>query len=107
MERGDIYLVSLETAGGRRQWPVLVVSPAAFNRVTTMPIVVPITLGAAPDRTAGFAVSLSDAGTRTTGVVHCDRPQVIDLTAREGRLVERAPTSLVDEILARLGPIFI
>jgi mRNA-degrading endonuclease toxin of MazEF toxin-antitoxin module len=106
MERGDIYLISADGAPGDRLRPVLIVSPGAFNRVTWTPIVVPITSGAPFERTAGFAVSLAGAGTRTAGVVHCDRPQAVDLTARGGRLVERAPVAVIDEVLARLGPIF-
>jgi mRNA interferase ChpB len=105
MERGDIYLISVDIAAPRER-PVLIVSPGSFNRVTWTPIVVPITADAAFERTAGFAVSLRGAGTRTTGTIHCDRPQAIDLTARGGRLVERAPIAVVDEVLARLAPIF-
>ncbi|MDP1665690.1 MAG: type II toxin-antitoxin system PemK/MazF family toxin [Methylobacter sp.] len=46
MERGDIYLVSLDPTSGREQQgtrPVLVVSPVAFNRATHTPVVLPIT----------------------------------------------------------------
>ncbi len=47
MERGDIWLVSLDpTHGHERQGrPVLVVSPGAFNRLTKVPVVLPITSG--------------------------------------------------------------
>jgi mRNA interferase ChpB len=76
MERGDIYLVSLDPTVGHEQQgkrPVLVVSPGKFNRLTRMPVVLPITTGGDFARTAGFAVSLIGAGTRTTGVVRCDQ----------------------------------
>jgi mRNA-degrading endonuclease toxin of MazEF toxin-antitoxin module len=49
MERGDIYLVSLDPTRGHEQQgrrPVLVVSPDAFNRLTKVPVVVPITTAA-------------------------------------------------------------
>src|ERR1700757_4403979 len=72
MERGDIYLVSLDPTQGHEQRgrrPVLVVSPGAFNRLTKVPIVLPITSGGSFGLTAGFAVSLTGAGTRITGVV--------------------------------------
>jgi mRNA interferase ChpB len=48
MGRGDTYLVSLDPSLGAEQQgtrSVLVVSPAAFNRITKMPIVLPITQG--------------------------------------------------------------
>ncbi|HXF88925.1 MAG TPA: type II toxin-antitoxin system PemK/MazF family toxin [Xanthobacteraceae bacterium] len=50
MERGDIYLVSLDPATGREQQgkqPVLVLSRSEFNRVTGLSIVAPITTGEA------------------------------------------------------------
>jgi len=50
-----------------------VISPDRFNRLTGVPVVVPITTGGGFTRTAGFAVSLARAGTRTTGVVRCDQ----------------------------------
>jgi mRNA interferase ChpB len=42
VNRGDIYLVSLDPTRGREQQgfrPVLVVSPAAFNAATRLPVV--------------------------------------------------------------------
>jgi len=108
MERGDIYLVSLDPASGHEQQgrrPVLVISPEAFNRVTRVPIVLPITTGGGFARTAGFAVPLTGAGTQTTGVVRCDQPRPLDLQARGARKIERAPQFIIDEVLARLAPI--
>ena len=60
MERGDIYLVSLDPTSGHEQQgtrPVLVVSPTAFNRLTRTPVVLPITSGGNFARTAGFAAA--------------------------------------------------
>jgi mRNA-degrading endonuclease toxin of MazEF toxin-antitoxin module len=108
MERGDIYLVSLDPASGHEQQgrrPVLVISPEAFNRVTNVPVVLPITTGGSFARTAGFAVPLTGAGTQTGGVVRCDQPRALDLQARGGRKIERAPQFIIDEVLARLAPI--
>jgi len=106
MERGDIYLVALDPTVGHEQQgrrPVLVVSATAFNRVTRLPVVLPITSGGSFARAAGFAVPLTGAGIKTTGVVRCDQPRTIDLQARKARLLERAPAEIVDEALARLG----
>ncbi|MBS0545678.1 MAG: type II toxin-antitoxin system PemK/MazF family toxin [Proteobacteria bacterium] len=109
MERGDIYLVSLDPTWGHEQQgtrPVLVVSPTAFNRLTKTPIVVPITSGGNFARMAGFAVALMGAGTATTGVVRCDQPRALDLSSRRGRKLESVPSAIMEEVLARLAPLF-
>jgi mRNA-degrading endonuclease toxin of MazEF toxin-antitoxin module len=104
MKRGEIWLVSLEPALGRR--PVLIVSPESFNRITKLPVILPITSHGNFARTAGFAVPLTAAGTKTTGVVRCDQPRTLDLSARGGRKLERIPDPIMDEVLARISPIF-
>ena len=109
MKRGDIWLVGLDPTAGHEQKgrrPVLIVSPEAFNRVTGVPVVLPITSGGSFARTAGFAVSLAGAGTKTTGVVRCDQPRALDLGARGGKKLETVPDAVMDEVLARLAPIF-
>jgi mRNA-degrading endonuclease toxin of MazEF toxin-antitoxin module len=109
VERGDIYLVSLDPTQGHEQRgrrPVIVVSPGAFNRLTKVPIVLPITTGGNFARVRGFTVSLVDVGTRTTGVIRCDQPRALDLEARDGRRLETAPAAIIDEVLARLAPLF-
>jgi len=108
MERGDIYLVSLDPTQGHEQRgrrPVLIISPGPFNRLTKVPVVLPITTGGNFARNAGFAVPLTDAGLRTTGIVCCDQPRALDIAARNGRRVERVPASVVDEVLARVATI--
>ena len=108
MKRGDIWLVGLDPTQGHEQRgrrPVLIVSPEAFNRVTGVPVVLPITSGGSFARTAGFAVSLARAGTKTTGVVRCDQPRALDLGARGGKKLETVPDAVMDEVLARLAPI--
>ncbi len=105
MERGDIYLVSLDPTQGHEQRgrrPVLVISPGPFNRLTKVPVVLPITTGGNFARTAGFAVPLATAGTRTTGIVRCDQPRALDIAARNGRKLEQVPASIIDEVLARV-----
>ena len=109
MERGDIYLVSFDPTSGHEQQgtrPVLVVSPEAFNRLTRTPVVLPITSGGNFARTAGFAVSLMGSGTQTTGTVRCDQPRALDIGSRCGRKLESVPQSVLDEVLAKVAPIF-
>jgi mRNA-degrading endonuclease toxin of MazEF toxin-antitoxin module len=109
MKRGEIWLVGLDPTQGHEQKgrrPVLIVSPEAFNRVTKVPVVLPITGGGSFARTAGFAVPLQGAGTATTGIVRCDQPRTLDLGARGGRKLESVPAEIMDEVLAKLTPIF-
>jgi mRNA-degrading endonuclease toxin of MazEF toxin-antitoxin module len=51
-------------------------------------------------------VTLQGAGTRTTGVVRCDQPRVLDLAARGGKRVEAVSNAIVEEVLAKLAPLF-
>ena len=92
MNRGDIYLVSLEPTSGREQQgsrPVLIVSPTPFNQMTKLPIICPITTGEEFAKRNGFAVPIS--GIKTNGVVRCDQPRVLDIEARHGRKLEALP----------------
>ena len=48
MKRGEIWLVGLDPTQGHEQKgrrPVLIVSPEAFNRMTRLPVILPITSG--------------------------------------------------------------
>jgi len=109
MKRGEIWLVSLAPTSGREQKgrrPVLIASPEAFNRITKLPVILPITSGGNFARTAGFAVPLTGAGTKTTGVVRCDQPRALDLAARGGRKLESIPDAIMDEVVAKISAIF-
>jgi mRNA-degrading endonuclease toxin of MazEF toxin-antitoxin module len=110
MKRGEIWLVSLDPTSGHEQKgrrPVLIVSPDAFNRVTRVPVVLPITSGGNFARMAGFAVPLTAAGrTKTTGIIRCDQPRALDLATRGGRKLETIPDAIMSEVLARVSPIF-
>jgi len=109
MKRGEIWLVSLDPTSGHEQRgrrPVLIVSPESFNRITKVPVVLPITSGGNFARTAGFAVPLSEAGTKTSGIIRCDQPRALALAARGARKLESIPDAIMAEVLARISPIF-
>jgi mRNA interferase ChpB len=108
MNRGDIYMVSLDPTHGHEQRgrrPVLVISPTAFNQATKLPVILPITSGGDFARRIGFAVPLT--GMKTEGVVRCDQPRVLDLRARGGKRVESVPSQILDEVLARAVTLFL
>ncbi|EKS9797610.1 MULTISPECIES: type II toxin-antitoxin system ChpB family toxin [Burkholderia] len=107
-ERGDIVRVSLNPTVGKEQQgdfrPALVLSPAAFNALGVA-LVAPITQGGEFARYAGFAVPLSGSGTETQGVALVNMVRTLDLEARGARKVERAPSEVVEDALARLQTI--
>lgn len=108
MERGDIYLCPLDPTQGHEQRGkryVLVVSPRDFNKLGTQ-IVAPITLGGAGPRNAGFAVSLTGAGTNAQGMVVCNQIRALDLKARQARRMEKVPDFIIDEVLGKIAAIF-
>ncbi len=107
MRRGDIYMVSLDPTAGHEQSgsrPVLVVSPTEFNAATQLPVVLPITSGGQFARRLGFAVAIT--GIKTTGLVRCDQPRVIDLAARHARKVDTLPEPIMDDVLAKVATLF-
>jgi mRNA interferase ChpB len=59
------------------------------RRDLPFPVVLPITHGGDFARRLGFAVALS--GTKTTRIVLCDQPRVLDLAARHAQNTERLP----------------
>ena len=106
MKRGDIYMVALDPTLGREQRghrPVLLISPETFNEATQLPVVLPITNGGAFAERIGFAVPIT--GIKTTGVVRCDQPRMLDLAARHGRRIDRLPVAILDDVMARVATI--
>lgn len=107
MRRGDVYMVSLDPTAGHEQSgsrPVLIISPVEFNEATKLPVILPITNGGKFARRLGFAVPIT--GIKTTGVVRCDQPRVLDLAARQARKVDILPTPIMDEVLAKVSTLF-
>ena len=104
-ERGNIVRVSLEPVVGREMRgearPVLVLTGRAFNQLGDV-MVAPITQGGQLSRYAGFTVSLSGAGCQTQGVVLLNKVRMLDLAARQAKVVERAPQFVIDDALGRL-----
>ena len=68
-------------------------------------MILPITNGGEFVRRIGFAVPIS--GIRTTGVVRCDQPRVLDLHERKGQKIDTLPQEILDEVLAKVGTIFL
>jgi len=100
-------MVTLDPTEGREQRghrPVLVISPVEFNEATKLPVILPITTGGEFAKRIGFAVPIT--GIKTTGVIRCDQPRVLDLHQRNGRKIDTLPLEILDEVLAKLSTIF-
>lgn len=83
---------------------MLVISPAAFNAATRLPVVLPITNGGDFARRIGFSVEIS--GIKTSGIVRCDQPRVLDITERGGRKVDTLPAALLEDVMAKVATLF-
>jgi mRNA interferase ChpB len=109
MDRGDIYLVSLDPIKGHEQRGerrVLVVSTKEFNQLNGVPVVVPITTGGDFARVRGYTTPLTGTGLATQGVILCNQPRTLDLNAHNARRMnERVPDCIMDDVLAKLATI--
>jgi mRNA-degrading endonuclease toxin of MazEF toxin-antitoxin module len=109
LKRGEIWHVDLEPVKGKEQQGkryVLVISPESYNKVMGgLVLIAPITIGGFHDRIKGFTVSLTGAGTLSTGVVLCGQLRAVDLKARNAKLIEHVPDFIMDEVLAKLATI--
>jgi mRNA interferase ChpB len=107
MNRGEIYAVTLDPTVGHEQSgtrPVLIISASAFNRATKLPVILPITRGGNFVRRLGLSVPL--IGTQTSGIIRCDQPRTLDVSARQGRMIETIPEAILDEVLAKIVTLF-
>lgn len=101
-QRGDILELSFDPTHGREirgSRPVLVLSADAFNKVSGLLLVAPITQGGTASRGNGFSVTLMGAGTTTQGMVLCDQARTVDARARSFKRIEKAPAHLIEEAL--------
>jgi len=97
VKQGDIVKISLDPAAGHEQAgyrPAIVISNDLFNKMHKLTIVCPITR---TDRTHPFHVRL-DERTQTEGVILCDQIRVLDLLARDAKIIESAPGDILSEV---------
>lgn len=100
----------MSPSAGREQrgpHPALCLSAFKFNRATGFAYFAPITTVGNASRRTGLAVSLTGAGTETTGVVQVDQVRSFDWQQRGGkRSDDKVPESFLVEVLERFAPIF-
>jgi len=104
VKQGDIILVDFDPTKGREQAgyrPAVVISQTAFNQKRNLVFICPITSSTKPLR---FRAPL-DERTQTQGDIICEQVRVIDLLARECKVVEALPRDLLHRVLETVGVI--
>ena len=100
-EKGDFVIVTFDPRAGHEQKgrrPALVVSNTLFNRHTGLAIACPVTH---TFRNIPLHVAIPGACS-LTGYVMAEQIKSVDYTARRVMFVEKAPGSLLDEVLSIL-----
>jgi len=99
--RGDLVWLSFDPQAGHEQRgarPALVISPVDYNRKVGLALFCPVT---SQSKGYPFEVSLPETGS-VRGVVLADQVKSLDWRARGARRIEAAPSSVVEEVLARI-----
>lgn len=98
-EKGDFITLSFDPQSGHEQKgrrPALVVSNFIFNQATGLAIVCPITN---TDRKIPFHLAVPSSSS-LTGFVMVEQLKSVDFNSRKVKFVEKAPTELIDDVLA-------
>ena len=101
-EQGDIIAISFNPTKGHEQAgyrPALVVSPASFNAQTGTLWACPITN---TQRGWAFETSLDGTGLQTTGAIRADQIKTLDFNARRFSFKEKVPSSILNDVLAKI-----
>ncbi len=101
-ERGDLVWIAFNPQAGHEQTgrrPALVLSPEKYNQRVKLAIMCPITTKI---KNYPFEVRLPE-NMKTTGVILADQVKSLDWEAREIAFIEKAPTSVVEEVLKKLN----
>lgn len=105
-DRGDFVWLNLDPRTGHEQAghrPVLVLSPASFNRRSGLCIVCPAT-----SRPKGYAFEVPhpDADDPNT-VILSEHVRCVDWRTRGVRLIHRVPMEVLEEVVAKLDALII
>ena len=98
-EKGDFITLSFDPQSGHEQKgrrPALVISNYLFNKATGLAIVCPITN---TNRGVPFHLPVPSSSS-LTGVVMVEQVKSVDFKTRKAKFVEKAPTQLVEDVLA-------
>lgn len=101
---GDIILIDFNPQNGieiMKRRPALVVSNNAFNKLTGLALVCPIT---STQRDYPLHVIL-DERTNTHGDIVCEQVKSLDYKARNWHYLESVPDDILDKVLFNLNAI--
>ena len=101
-DAGEIVWLAFTPQAGHEQAghrPALVLSPMAYNRKIGLALFCPITSNR---KGYPFEVLLPATGA-VTGVVLADQIKSLDWRARQARFAGNAPSTVVEEVLAKLS----
>ena len=106
INQGDIAWLDLDPQSGHEQKgrrPVIVVSNSDFHLITgsKLAMVCPITN---TGRANLLHVEL-DKQTHTTGFIMCEQAKVLDITTRNYKFIEEAPSAVLAKVLNRVQAI--
>jgi mRNA interferase MazF len=99
-KRGDIVWTNFDPAAGHEQMgkrPALILSPESFNKKILLAMAAPIT-----SRVRGHGFEVPVNGKKVKGVVLCQQVKMIDFMERGLQFVEKAPESVISDVLARV-----
>jgi mRNA interferase MazF len=104
-EAGDFIGLTFDPQAGREQAgrrPALVLSPRMYNAKSGLALVCPIT-----SQAKGYPFEVAvPAGRGATGVILADHVKSVDWKVRRVEKLGRCPSEAVDEVRARLAPLF-
>jgi mRNA interferase MazF len=101
-DRGHIIWLDFDPQAGHEQAgrrPALVLSPARYNRLTSLALVCPIT---SQSKGYPFEVALP-SGLRATGVVLSDHIKNLDWVARRAEYIDVLPEAELVDVLAKIS----
>lgn len=100
-DRGDIVFLDFEPTKGREQRgtrPALILSPASYNKKSSLAIFMPIT-----NRQKGYPFEVVlPSRLKTSGVILVDQVKSLDWKVRNSRFVESVPENIVREVQAKI-----
>ncbi len=103
-DRGDILKLNFNPQFGSEQAgfrTALVISPRAYNRLSSLAIVCPIT---SQQKGLKFEVILPQ-GLQIYDVVLCDQLKSLDWVTRSALFIQKAPLETLAEVLAKIEPL--
>lgn len=98
-EKGDFITLSFDPQAGHEQKgrrPALIISNHLFNQATGLAIACPITN---TDRKIPFHLPVPSSSS-LTGFVMVEQVKSIDYRARQAKFVKKAPSELVEDVIA-------